>query len=134
MLQYFGLYSVPFREIFHFEHCSSPLRVDVINGWPLIDCLEIIVSTLYILVLLNLMLRDTILKAAKILVDNAKKLVVGAGSGQEELASAAKESVNTINRLTEFMKRGAASLGSSQPEAQVKYLVEAIILLTVFVL
>src|SRR6218665_2319014 len=100
----------------------------------IIDCLEIIVSTLYILVLLNLMLRDTILKAAKILVDNAKKLVVGAGSGQEELASAAKESVNTINRLTEIMKRGAASLGSSQPEAQVKYLVEAIILLTVFVL
>src|SRR6218665_3946804 len=40
MLQYFGLYSVPFREIFHFEHCSSPLRVDVINGWPLIKNLS----------------------------------------------------------------------------------------------
>src|SRR6218665_3923888 len=25
MLQYFGLYSVPFREIFHFEHCISGL-------------------------------------------------------------------------------------------------------------
>lgn len=79
--------------------------------------------------------RDTILKAAKVLVDNAKKLVAGAGSSQEELASAAKESVNTITRLTEFMKRGAASLGSNQPEAQVRHVVETIILDTaVFIL
>lgn len=80
------------------------------------------------------MFRDTILKAAKLLVDNTKKLVVGAGSSQEELASAAKESVNTITRLTEFMKRGAASLGSNQPEAQVRYLAETVFLHTVFIL
>jgi talin len=45
--------------------------------------------------------------------------VVGAASSQEQLAVAAQNAVSTIVQLAEVVKFGAASLGSSNPEAQV---------------
>lgn len=64
--------------------------------------------------------REGILKTAKGLVANTKKLVMGAGSSQDDLAMAAKESVSSITSLAEFIKKGAGSLGSHQSEAQVR--------------
>jgi len=63
--------------------------------------------------------RENILKTAKALVEDTKTLVAGAASNQEQLAGAAQSAVITITRLAECVKYGAASLGSSQPEAQV---------------
>ena len=64
--------------------------------------------------------REIILKTAKSLVEDTKTLVAGAASNQEQLASAAQSAVMTITRLADSVKQGAASLGSEQPEAQVK--------------
>jgi len=63
--------------------------------------------------------RDTVLKTAKDLVDNAKALVAGAASNQEHLMSAANTITDTIARMANCVKLGAASLGSDQPDAQV---------------
>uniref|UniRef100_UPI00358E49C6 talin-2-like n=1 Tax=Myxine glutinosa TaxID=7769 RepID=UPI00358E49C6 len=63
--------------------------------------------------------REAILKTAKALVEDTKKLVAGAGARQEQLAQAAQSSVNTITRLADVVKLGAASLGSKDPETQV---------------
>lgn len=63
--------------------------------------------------------RENILKTAKALVEDTKTLVAGAASDQEQLAAAAQCAVKTITRLADVVKLGAASLGSSQPEAQV---------------
>ncbi|XP_076336549.1 talin-1-like isoform X2 [Tachypleus tridentatus] len=63
--------------------------------------------------------RENILKTAKALVEDTKTLVAGAASSQEQLALAAQNSVTTIVQLSEAVKFGAASLGSSNPEAQV---------------
>ena len=63
--------------------------------------------------------REGILKTAKELVEDTKLLVSGAALNQDQLAGAASKSVATINQLSECIKRGAASLGSDQPEAQV---------------
>uniref|UniRef100_A0A8C4QNG4 Talin 2 n=1 Tax=Eptatretus burgeri TaxID=7764 RepID=A0A8C4QNG4_EPTBU len=63
--------------------------------------------------------REAILKTAKALVEDTKKLVAGAGASQEQLAQAAQSSVNTITRLADVVKLGAASLGSKDPETQV---------------
>jgi hypothetical protein len=60
------------------------------------------------------------LKTAKALVEDTKTLVAGAASNQEQLAGAAQSAVMTITRLAECVKLGAASLGSDQPEAQVR--------------
>ena len=56
--------------------------------------------------------REDILKTAKALVEETKKLVQGAG--------AAQQAVKTITKLADVVKLGAASLGSNQPEAQVR--------------
>ena len=64
--------------------------------------------------------RENILKTAKALVEDTKTLVAGAASNQEQLASAAQSAVMTITRLAECVKHGAASLGSEQPDAQVR--------------
>ncbi|XP_030623059.1 talin-1 [Chanos chanos] len=63
--------------------------------------------------------RENILKTAKVLVEDTKLLVSGAGASQEKLAQAAQSSVNTITKLAEVVKLGAASLGSEDPETQV---------------
>ena len=64
--------------------------------------------------------RESILKTAKALVEDTKTLVAGAASNQEQLASAAQNAVMTITKLAECVKHGASSLGSDQPEAQVR--------------
>ncbi|XP_028827697.1 talin-1 isoform X2 [Denticeps clupeoides] len=65
--------------------------------------------------------RENILKTAKLLVEDTKKLVSGAGASQEALAQAAQSSVNTITRLADVVKLGAASLGAEDPETQALY-------------
>lgn len=64
--------------------------------------------------------RENILKTAKALVEDTKLLVSGAASSQEKLAQAAQSSANTITQLAEVVKLGAASLGSDDPETQVR--------------
>lgn len=66
-------------------------------------------------------IRDGILKTAKELVDGAKALVAGAAASQEQLVIAANSATETITRLAESVKLGAAALGSHQPDAQVSY-------------
>ena len=63
--------------------------------------------------------RESILKTAKALVEDTKTLVAGAASNQEQLAVAAQSAVRTITNLSDTVKRGAAALGSDQPQAQV---------------
>ncbi|XP_058805664.1 talin-2 isoform X2 [Phymastichus coffea] len=63
--------------------------------------------------------RENMLKTAKALVEDTKTLVAGAASSQEQLAVAAQNAITTIIELAEVVKFGAASLGSSNPEAQV---------------
>ncbi|CAG2163728.1 unnamed protein product [Oppiella nova] len=63
--------------------------------------------------------REAILKTAKALVEDTKTLVAGAASSQEQLAVAAQNAVTTIMQLSEVVKLGAASLGSTNSEAQV---------------
>merc|ERR1719471_1069573 len=63
--------------------------------------------------------REHILKTAKALVEDTKTLVAGAASSQEQLAVAAQNAVSTIVTLSDVVKNGAASLGSSNQEAQV---------------
>lgn len=65
--------------------------------------------------------RENILKTAKALVEDTKLLVSGAASSQDKLAQAAQSSANTITQLAEVVKLGAASLGSDDPETQVRY-------------
>jgi len=60
-----------------------------------------------------------VLKTAKDLVENAKSLVAGAASNQEHLMSAANTVTETIARMSNCVKLGAAALGSHQPDAQV---------------
>ncbi|XP_035383856.1 talin-2-like isoform X2 [Electrophorus electricus] len=62
--------------------------------------------------------RETILKTAKVLVEDTKKLVSGAASGPEKLAHAAQSSAQTITHLSEVVKVGAASLGPADPDTQ----------------
>lgn len=64
--------------------------------------------------------REGILKTAKALVEDTKVLVQNATASQEKLAQAAQSSVTTITRLAEVVKLGAASLGSEDPETQVR--------------
>ncbi|KAH8322033.1 hypothetical protein KR059_000878 [Drosophila kikkawai] len=63
--------------------------------------------------------REHILQTAKALVEDTKVLVTGAAGTQDQLASAAQNAVSTITQLAEAVKRGACSLGSSQPDSQV---------------
>uniref|UniRef100_A0A3Q3JC77 FERM domain-containing protein n=1 Tax=Monopterus albus TaxID=43700 RepID=A0A3Q3JC77_MONAL len=63
--------------------------------------------------------RESILKTAKVLVEDTKLLVAGAASSQEKLAQAAQSSAKTITQLTEVVKLGATSMGSENPETQV---------------
>lgn len=49
-------------------------------------------------------------------------LVSGAASGQDKLSQAAQSSAKTITQLTDVVKLGAASIGSDDPETQVKKL------------
>lgn len=49
-------------------------------------------------------------------------LVSGAASGQDKLSQAAQSSAKTITQLTDVVKLGAASIGSDDPETQVKSL------------
>uniref|UniRef100_A0A1I8G8L1 VBS domain-containing protein n=1 Tax=Macrostomum lignano TaxID=282301 RepID=A0A1I8G8L1_9PLAT len=62
---------------------------------------------------------DSILKTARALVEDTKKLVAGAASNQEDLAKSAQDAVDSISRLTDTVKFGAASLGTEQSDAQV---------------
>lgn len=52
-------------------------------------------------------------------MEDTKLLVSGAGASQEKLAQAAQSSVNTITKLADVVKLGAASLGAEDPETQV---------------
>ncbi|XP_030385593.1 talin-2 isoform X4 [Scaptodrosophila lebanonensis] len=63
--------------------------------------------------------REHILQTAKALVEDTKVLVTGAAGTQDQLATAAQNAVSTITQLAEAVKRGACSLGSSQPDSQV---------------
>ncbi|XP_066270426.1 talin-1-like isoform X8 [Branchiostoma lanceolatum] len=63
--------------------------------------------------------RENILKTAKALVEDTKTLVSGAASSQEHLAAAAQSAVDTITKLADAVKSGAASLGPQDAEAQV---------------
>ncbi|KAF7669193.1 hypothetical protein LDENG_00230790, partial [Lucifuga dentata] len=63
--------------------------------------------------------RESILKTAKMLVEDTKLLVAGAASSQDKLAQAAQSSAKTITQLTEVVKLGATSMGSEGPETQV---------------
>ena len=63
--------------------------------------------------------RENIFKTAKALVEDTKTLVAGAASSQEQLAVAAENAVITMVNLAEVVKQGAASLGSTNSEAQV---------------
>ncbi|XP_063702056.1 talin-2 isoform X1 [Culicoides brevitarsis] len=63
--------------------------------------------------------REHILKTAKALVEDTKVLVAGAAGTQDQLAAAAQNAVSTILQLSDAVKRGAASLGSQQPDSQV---------------
>ena len=64
--------------------------------------------------------RESILKTAKALVEDTKLLVAGAASSQERLAQAAQSSAKTITQLTDVVKLGATSMGSDDPETQVR--------------
>ncbi|XP_070071261.1 talin-2 isoform X2 [Drosophila takahashii] len=63
--------------------------------------------------------REHILQTAKALVEDTKVLVTGAAGTQDQLANAAQNAVSTITQLAEAVKRGACSLGSTQPDSQV---------------
>lgn len=63
--------------------------------------------------------RENIFKTAKALVEDTKTLVAGAASSQEQLAIAAQNAVITMVQLSDVVKLGAASLGSTNSEAQV---------------
>ncbi|KAI1290436.1 Talin-2 [Halotydeus destructor] len=63
--------------------------------------------------------RENIFKTAKALVEDTKTLVAGAAASQEQLAIAAQNAVMTMVQLSEVVKQGAASLGSTNSEAQV---------------
>lgn len=64
--------------------------------------------------------RENILKTAKALVEDTKMLVSGAASGQDKLSQAAQSSAKTITQLTDVVKLGATSIGSDDPETQVR--------------
>ena len=62
--------------------------------------------------------RVNILETAKKLVEDTKRLVSSAGGSQEALADAATNAVRTITNEAEYVKLGAAALGSEDMEAQ----------------
>ena len=64
--------------------------------------------------------RESILKTAKNLVEDTKSLVVAAQGSQEQLASAAQNVLLSMTKLVDFVKLGAAALGSDDNEAQVE--------------
>lgn len=97
----------------------SSIKSQVLTGQRKQLCVKIIFYCLLKVPYALYNFREGILKTAKGLVANTKKIVMGAGSSQDELAMAAKESVSSITSLAEFIKKGAASLGSHQSEAQV---------------
>ena len=63
--------------------------------------------------------RESVLRTAKMLVEDTKALVAGSNSDQEALATGVQTSVRTLTRLSEAVKLDAASLGAEQPDAQV---------------
>ena len=52
------------------------------------------------------------------MVEDTKRLVSSAGGSQEQLAEAAHNAVKTITSEADYVKLGAASLGSDDMEAQ----------------
>lgn len=62
--------------------------------------------------------RVNILETAKQLVEDTKRLVSSAGGSQEALAEAATNAVKTITNESDYVKLGAAALGSDDMEAQ----------------
>ena len=66
--------------------------------------------------------RENILKTAKNLVEDTKGLVVAANGSQEQLAAAAQSVLGSMTKLVDFVKLGAAALGSDDNEAQVRNL------------
>lgn len=63
--------------------------------------------------------RDYILRTAKALVEDSKRLVTSAAGDERALATAARESVETVTKLADAVKAGAASLGPNNAESQV---------------
>lgn len=55
-------------------------------------------------------------------MEDTKNLVSGAASSQEKLAQAAQSSAKTITQLTDVVKLGAASVGPTDPETQVRWM------------
>ena len=63
--------------------------------------------------------REEILTSAKSLVEDTKALVPAAQASQDVLANAAQSAVNSINKLSDCVKLGAAALGADDTNAQV---------------
>ena len=66
-------------------------------------------------------LRENILKTARMLVEDTKALVASS-SQQQQLQTAAKQAASTVNKLADFVKDGAASLGANNSDSQVNSL------------
>ena len=66
--------------------------------------------------------KDVILKIASSLLEDTKNLASKHATPDKNLADIAKDSLNSITRLSEGVKAGAASLGSKHNEAQVMLL------------
>lgn len=99
-----------------FEDVSQQLKITFFSSSPFysLPC--------FFFCLFFFSFRENILKTAKALVEDTKLLVSGAASSQDKLAQAAQSSANTITQLAEVVKLGAASLGSDDPETQVRCL------------
>ncbi|XP_048581539.1 talin-like isoform X2 [Nematostella vectensis] len=62
--------------------------------------------------------REDILRTAKVLVEDTKRLVASAQASQDVLATAAESSVGSVSKLTDHVKLGAAAMGSDDSDAQ----------------
>ena len=63
--------------------------------------------------------KEAILKAAKMLVEDAKSLAGSVNKGQEAVASAVQSSSTSIADLADAIKLGAISLGADDEDTQV---------------
>lgn len=63
--------------------------------------------------------KEDILKTARDLVEDTKRLVVGAQGSQEQLATSAQKVLASMTKLADKVKLGATALGSEDNEAQV---------------
>uniref|UniRef100_A0A1I8FAU8 Mammalian cell entry protein n=1 Tax=Macrostomum lignano TaxID=282301 RepID=A0A1I8FAU8_9PLAT len=62
---------------------------------------------------------DSILKTARALVEDTKKLVAVLLQAIRDLAKSAQDAVDSITRLTDTVKFGCSFIGTEQSDAQV---------------